>query len=513
MHYIKDGIFLANHEGRITYIDRSLRRMLGIPEAEETDPEAIRSRIQFAGAIPMAEVLETALADGDWSGEAVGRVGDGHALYLEVRAHRGAPASDPSAGVVVFLRNATRDQALETKVLEIQQMELVEKLIRGIAHEFRNLLTIITAYGTLLAYQVKDEEAKDGIAKIMETAMRAETLTSRMVAVTRRPQPDVESSDLEEVFSEIAALTAKSMPSNVVVKCCPPRRMPLVRVDTAALIRSVIHLALNGCEAMPEGGTLTIECGSTEVSDQDAEDFPVNQPGRYVVISVTDTGFGMSPDVRGNLFEPFFTTKEKGTGLGLCSVKKSIDAVGGELGIYSEPGHGTCARIYLPVAPTEDDPADEPAADSGNRAGRTILVVDDDEIVRKVARRMLEHAGFRVLTAPNGEEALALARGPHAGIDAVLLDLVLPDQSGLDVRKSLAEISPNLPVLLTSGFSTTLVDGVPGKDGIPTPCIPKPFTQSDLIQNLDALLAPCPPATASNTQPLENADPAPHTPK
>lgn len=246
----------------------------------------------------------------------------------------------------MILRNVSRDQLLEEKVLDLQQMELVEKLTRGIAHEFKNLLTIISAYGSLLESQVPEAIGRDEIQKILETTIRANDLTRRMVSVTRRPQPEVENSDLEEVLLEIGALTAKSMPSQVMVECCPPRRMPLVRVDNAALIRAAVHLALNGCEAMPNGGTLKIDCRAADLADQDGGDPP---PGRYVVITVTDSGPGMDPDTQARLFEPFFTTKQKGTGLGLCSVKRSIESMGGILRIDSEPDQGTTAHIFLPV--------------------------------------------------------------------------------------------------------------------------------------------------------------------
>ncbi len=485
--YAKDGLIVFNGDRQIVFVDEACRRMLGLKdESDKASPESIRSRIQFAGAIPMDEVLERTFADGSWRGEGAGITADDHAIYLDISATRISEQPGDGPGAILVLRNVTRDRMMEQRVLDSQQMELVDKLTRGIAHEYKNLLTIIMAYGSLLEVTLKESGLTDEISKIMETANRANDLTRRLVSVTRRPQPEFENSDLEDVLFELRGLMEKSLPSQVRIITPDPKKMPIVHADTGAVIRSVIHLALNACEAMEDGGTLTLDCSTVDVSSGDVEDFPTDHAGTYVVLSVSDTGTGMPPEAKERLFEPFFTTKEGGSGLGLCSVKRAIESMNGTLGVYSEPGKGTCVKIYLPVIGSPSDEETLSNENAGNAAGKTILVVDDDDIALGIARRLLERAGFSVLTAGGGTEAIAIVQSKGAAIDGMLLDVVMPEVNGEEVYREVRAIREDMPVLLTSGFPEKTVEGMSGLDGLP--CVSKPFTQTELVSSLRDIL-------------------------
>jgi CheY-like chemotaxis protein len=369
------------------------------------------------------------------------------------------------------------------QVLESQQMELVEKLSRGLAHEFKNLLTIILAYASLLETQV-DVSLGEDLSKIRETVDRANELTSRLVSITRRPEPDVEDVDLADVLRETTGLLTKVLPTTVRVNEPEDLAMPLVRADHGALVRSLVHLCLNAGEAMPEGGTLTLEVEQIEVRSEDIPNYPVQEPGHYAVIGVADTGFGMSHSVLRHLYEPFYTTKRDGSGLGLCAVRQALLAMGGQISVYSEPGSGTCVRAYLPVAFVR--PTSAAAAEATPRAG-TILVADDDAATLTAARRAMERAGHRVYTAAGGVDALALFRKHAEHIDLVLLDVVMPDVSGNEVCRQMRETRAGVPVLVMSGFPRRTVEGTMGQADLRY--LTKPFTQQALLDQVSSMLA------------------------
>lgn len=481
---IRDGILVFGVDREVVYVDDQLPRMLGLGE---DDSSGVLSRIQFAGSASIAEILDAAESEGTWRGEAAGLTADDHAIYLEIIAHRLGMGAHGSQGAILMIRNVTRDRLMEQRVLDAEQMELVEKLSRGIVHEFKNLLTILSAYGSLLQMRLKDHEVGPDIEKIMETATRATELTQRLSRVTRRPKPEFINSDLEEVLLEIGALIQKAMPAGVRVHVPQPQRMPMVMIDAGALVRSVVHLALNGCEAMPDGGELTLDCTTITVSESDLASHPAKRAGRYVILSVTDTGFGMTPEVKNRLFEPFYTTKETGTGLGLASVRDNIASMRGFLTVYSEPAQGTCARIYLPVVDDGQFGGTEDADETPRTAGQTILVIDDDDMTLGIASRILKLAGYTVHATQSGPEGIAIVEKLGGDIDGVLLDVVMPEMNGQEVLQQIRALRPDMPVALTSGFPQDAVDRIMGPLGVPV--VAKPFTRESLVQAMRDVLA------------------------
>ena len=325
------------------YVNDPLQRMLG------TKGAGILDRIHFPGTITFADLLDTIFREGNWIGEATGLTQDDHSISLDVNAHRLDDGPNPTLGAILVLHNTERNSLLERQIDDSEHMELVEKLSQGIVHEFKNILTILMAYGSLLQFRLKEEELHEEVNKIMETANRGTELVQQLSRLTHRRAPEYTNSDLEEVLREINYLATRTLPSQIKVHLPEEKKMPTVFIDNKALIRSVIHLALNGCEAMPGGGELHIACDTIEVDKANLAAHPVKDPGRYIMISVTDNGSGMASEVKQHLFEPFFTTKENGSGLGLSAVMNNIQSFDGFITISSEPGKGTCARIYLPT--------------------------------------------------------------------------------------------------------------------------------------------------------------------
>ena len=488
VEFIKDGIAVFNEALRPVFFDPSVQRMLGLSVAAANEsPERIVSRIQVSGAIPLQEVLEKAFKEGEWRGEAAGLTGDDHAIHLELVALRLSADAESGGGVILFMRNLTRDRLMEQRVMQSQQMELVDKLSRGIGHELKNITTIIMAYASLLDMNIQDPDMKDAISKISETATRVTDLTRRLTSVTRRPQQEFENVDLSEVVHEVNALISKSLPSQATLVLPEARRLPVVFVDPGALIRSIIHLTLNACESMPNGGTLTLGVDTVDVEEGDVANHPAKVPGHYAVMSVTDTGAGMTPDVRDRLFEPFYSTKENGSGLGLLSVRRAIESMNGWIRVYSEPNQGTCARLYLPTVRSKPDGQRGTVASLAQQSrAETVMMVDDDVAISNAARLMLERSGYRVLTAGGAKEAIALLKNEPQDVDVVVLDVVMPEVNGDELYQRLHEIREDLPIIIASGFPESTIRRIMGD--LDNPCITKPFTQNSLLGAIGMML-------------------------
>ncbi len=480
---IRDGIVVFDQGRNAVFVDESVYGMLGL-SGPSASRENILDRVQISGAIPLEDVVREAFEKGEWRGEAAGLTVDDHAIYLEViiRSLQGEHAD--GSGAIMFLRNVTRDRVMENLVLEAQQMELVDKLSRGVAHELKNITTIILAYASLMEMRLEDEEMLDAVQKISETAARTTDVTRRLTSLTRRPQPEFENADLGDIMEQVKALVSKTLPSHASLDLPEQEGLPMVFVDTGAIMRCIIHVALNACEAMPDGGVLTLGVDVIEVEPQDTtENHPVREPGLFAVISITDTGLGMPDFVMARLFEPFFTTKEKGSGLGLYSVKTVLSSMNGWVGIYSEAGQGTCVKLYLPVVgQAEKLPSTDTEGFEIESKTETVLVVDDDESIIQTARVMLERAGFRVLTAPGGKEAISLVKKDPASVDVVLCDVVMPELNGDELVQCFHNLRADLPVILTSGFPRPRVERIIGRTSCPF--IAKPYTQKSLISGI-----------------------------
>ena len=488
MDFIKDGIVVFGEDLKPVFVDDSVHRMLGLPTAEQREPpERILERIQVSGAVALESVLQQAFAEGQWRGEAAGLTREDHAIHLELVLHRLAAPEAGRGGVILFIRNLTRDRIMEERVLQSQQMELVDKLSRGMGHELKNITTIILAYASLLDMQIEDAELKDSVAKISDTATRVTDLTRRLSAVARRPKPEFENTDLSEVMQEIKALVSKSLPSQATLVLPEERQLPVVFVDPGALIRSIIHLTLNSCEAMPSGGTLTLEVGTEDVGEEDLGSHPAKEPGHYAVVSVTDTGHGMAPAVQERLFEPFFSTKESGSGLGLLSVRHAIESMNGWMSVYSEPGRGTSVKVYLPtVGGRRERPGGTSAPCAESVRKETVLIIDDDAAIAQTAKAILERAGFLVLSAPGAKAAIALLKNEPQDVDVVLLDVVMPEVNGDELYRQLREIREDLPIIIASGFPVSTIERIMGE--VAEPCVPKPFTRNALLGTVRLVL-------------------------
>lgn len=363
-------------------------------------------------------------------------------------------------GLIGISRDITERKKLEEQLRQSHKMEAVGQLAGGVAHDFNNLLTIISGYSELLLAEPRvSESIRVAITAICDAGERAAALTRQLLAFSRQTilQPKV--LDLNAVVAETGALLRRLIGEDILFTTVLAPNLSRVRVDPSQLDQILMNLAVNARDAMPKGGKLTIETANVELSDEYAASHPDCQPGPHVMLAMTDTGCGMTPAVLARVFEPFFTTKEvgKGTGLGLSMVLGIVQQSGGSIHGYSEPGHGSTFKIYLPAVAEQMSKKDHAPPTTAVDGCETILLVEDEEVVRGMALMSLQLHGYKVLTAPDGKEALRVAQTHRDGIDLLLTDVVMPNVNGPELAEAVRDRHPRMKVLFMSGYTDDAV--------------------------------------------------------
>lgn len=488
LDYINDGVMIVDDQGVIVYVDPSMHRMLRLPsDVPVKSPSELDSIIRFEGQLSFGEVLDRAALNGQWSGEGSCRMNDNHAILLDVRVQSLTGGDGEKLGSLVVARDVTRERSMEKQVILSQQMELVENFIGSIAHEFKNLLTVLMAYATLLKDNAKGLPCEEDADKILETAQKANELTTRMMAVTRPTPPRMENLDVFMVLNDLVAILRKTLPLNIEVISPEAKTLPRVYCDPSVLYRALLNLCLNARDAMPNGGKLTIEIDWICLEKEDLVQWPDRLPGVYMILAVTDTGTGIPSDIKDHIFEPFFTTKKGGTGLGLSVVQHTLKVMGGWITAASQIGKGACFRVYLPASQQEgifireDNEAGEPALGT-----ESLLAVDDDPVTLSMIQRFLQKSGFNIWAVSNGEEAIRVYRQHADEIRLVLLDVVMPGMNGEELYRELRKIRPQVPILLMSGFPLETAEKLIQESS--APFLAKPFSRVHLTREIRRVL-------------------------
>ena len=346
---------------------------------------------------------------------------------------------------------------LEEQFRQAQKMEAVGRLAGGVAHDFNNLLTVITGYSDLLlAGSDLKENHRIALEEIRRSAERGGALTNQLLAFSRRQPLQARIVRVNELVLQIEKLLRRLIGEDVELVTIPAASQDVVEADPGRLEQVLMNLAVNARDAMPDGGKLTIETGTVHLNETFSAKQLGVQAGHYVTISIIDTGTGMDEETQSHLFEPFFTTKNpgRGTGLGLATAYGIIRQSGGAIGIYSQVGAGTTARIYLPLKEDERRAVREETAREEQLAGvETILLVEDEARVRKLIVDVLTARGYQVLEATRGEEALRLCQVHEERIDLSVVDVVMPEMSGPDLMRQLTPLRPHMRVLYISGYT------------------------------------------------------------
>ena len=376
---------------------------------------------------------------------------------------------------------------LQEQLRQSQKMEAIGRLAGGIAHDFNNLLTIIKGYSQLPLADLKEEDPlRENFNEIQNAAERAARLTRQILAFSRRQILVTKVLDLNVILHDLDKMLQRVIGEDIELVTLPAEDLGKVKSDSGQIEQVIMNLAVNARDAMPNGGKMTIETANVELDESYARRHIAVKPGRYVMLGVSDTGVGMTPEVRNRVFEPFFTTKErgKGTGLGLSTVYGIVKQSGGNIWVYSEPGQGTTFKIYLPVVDEAvvEEPEKRPMAETA-RGGETTLVVEDDENVRKLTSLILNKQGYRVLEASNGEEALAICKALKEPLHLVLTDVVMPGMSGNRVIEELRRAQGSFKVLFMSGYTDNAIVHH-GVLEVGTNFIQKPFTVDGLIRKV-----------------------------
>jgi PAS domain S-box-containing protein len=388
----------------------------------------------------------------------------------------------------IMVRDITERKELESQLLHSQKMEAIGRLSGGVAHDFNNLLTVIIGNAEVLRMKAgKDHLFSDKLDELISAGRNATVLVQQLLAFGRKQVLQPRVVDLGELVRDTHSLLVRLIGEDVELETVLEPGLGRVRVDPGQIQQVLMNISINARDAMPQGGRLVIETSGLEVDESLAGKLDVNMaPGRYVMLTVKDTGTGMDDETLSRIFEPFFTTKEagKGTGLGLSTAYGIVKQSGGHIAVSSTPGLGTAFYIYIPLLETQEEPAREEVETGDERRGSEIvLLVEDDEGVRRLARVILGHYGYGVLEAATGMEALEVARESDDHIDLLLADVVMPGMSGLELARALSEVNPGMKVLYMSGYSEEAI----ARHGLLDPennFIQKPFTPAGLTSKL-----------------------------
>ncbi len=390
------------------------------------------------------------------------------------------------------MRHEEERKALQSQLFQSQKIEAVGQLAGGVAHDFNNILTVIFGYTDLLMKKIEpDSPLRFPTEQIQSSAVRAAELTRGLLAFSRKQIMEPKKLEIQDVVREMDKMLGRLVREDIVLRTELAEARLVVNADAGQIGQVLINLVTNAVYAMPEGGVLSINVHRGVIDSGFIERHGFGEPGEYACISVSDTGTGMDEETRRRIFEPFFTTKEpgKGTGLGLSIVYGIVKQHDGFITVGSEPGAGTTFHVYLPLAGVAPEEVGDsaPGRDTPERGGETILVAEDDDIVRELNALTLSEAGYRVITAANGEEAVLRFKENRPTVDLLVFDVVMPGMDGSRAYEEIRGIDPDVRVLFMSGYTREIVirKGVPEDDVF---FIRKPFLPMDLLRKVREIL-------------------------
>jgi len=492
LNAVQQAVVATDHAGVVIFWNAFAEKLYGW-----TGAEAVGRPIEELTPSPFlrdhaSEISERGAAGESWTGEFLVQGKSGKAFPALLTT---SPVRDEQGNVLGFVRvsiDLTERRNLEEQFRQSQKMDAVGRLAGGIAHDFNNLLTVIRLNTEIImdGFDPTDPRSED-VKQIRSAAERASSLTRQLLAFSRKQilQPRV--LDMNSVVSSVEPMLKRLIGEDITIASTCTARGYVV-ADPGQIEQILVNLVVNARDAMPQGGTITVETQNVELDETYTSEHAPVIPGRYVMLAVGDTGVGMNRDTREHAFDPFFTTKDagKGTGLGLATVYGIVKQSGGYVWIYSEPGHGTTLKLYFPEvssAAAFQTGEYKVVAKEHSRGSETILLVEDEEAVRGLTSRILEKQGYRVIAAQHGREAMDIATKEAGHIDLVLTDIVMPGMNGRGLVERLAGIRPQIKSLYMSGYT----DDDIVRRGFIEPSksfLQKPFTSEALLQTVRKVL-------------------------
>jgi two-component system cell cycle sensor histidine kinase/response regulator CckA len=483
------GIYRSSLEGRFLDVNPALIAMLGYGSPEEIlllDPE----KDVFAHGDEYKRLVEEFRNTGRLDGiEVKWKRKDGSAITVRISGRAVTSEDEPADVLEAIAEDVTERRALEEQFRQAQKMEAVGRLAGGVAHDFNNLLMVVSGYAEVMLTRL---EAKNPLTEkaraIQQAADRATTLTRQLLAFSRKQLLELKVVDVNAIVSDMERLLRPLIGENVelIAKLAPDAGY--TRADAGQLEQVLMNLVVNAKDAMPNGGTLTIQTQHLVFDQSHRRGQTFIRPGNYVRLSVSDTGMGMDRETQSRIFEPFFTTKEKGkgTGLGLSTVYGIIKQSGGYVLVQSEKNRGSTFHIYLPQVEGTAEKAPAPVTRAASGGTETLLLVEDEESVRQLVRDTLESKGYKVVEAGNGESGLQAALRHPGKIDLVITDLVMPEMGGREMVEQILKTRPQAKVLYLSGYTEDTILSAGMVDG--TAFLQKPFTLQNLSRKVREML-------------------------
>jgi two-component system, cell cycle sensor histidine kinase and response regulator CckA len=479
-----ESVEITDAQGNVVYVNPAFEGTTGYSRSEI---EGKKPGILASGEHDesMYRSMWQTISSGEtWTGNLVNKRKDGKLFEEEVTI---SPVKDESGVILNYVavkRDVTNEVLLQKQLLEAQKMEAVGTLAGGIAHDFNNLLQVINGFAEVALFDM--EEGQSGwteLGEIRRAARSAAELTQGLLTFSRKVESKLRPVNLNQELRSVERILARTLPKMIEIRMDLSEPVDAVNADPAQLQQVIINLAVNARDAMQNGGRLSLETRNVVLDEEYCKSHLETMPGRYVVLSISDTGTGMDAETKRHIFDPFFTTKEtgKGTGLGLSIAFGIIKSHGGNILCYSEPEQGTTFKIYLPVSRSELGGRDGSELRTLIGGTETILVVDDEESVRTLAVRLLRKFGYSVLTAVDGKEALEVFSDMRDHIDLIVLDLIMPVMGGRDCLRELLKIAPQAKIIIASGYAANGQVDTALKDGAKT-FVRKPYEARQLLE-------------------------------
>lgn len=485
-----EAIMITKADGTIVYVNPAFEKTTGYlaSEAVGRTPALLKS-----GSVDRSvyrDLWNTVLGGRVWRGEITNRARDGSVFTWEETI---TPVRNAAGAITEFIaigQDTTARRDLEARLRQSQKMEAVGRLAGGVAHDFNNLLTVIIGYSEQMLAALDEASPLGRKARaVKRAAERAASLTQQLLAFSRRQMLAPRVFDLNASVRNVEGLLRRLIGEDIRLEILLDPDAGCVRADPHQVEQVIMNLAVNGRDAMPRGGTLTIRTAATEVDEAAAREHVGLRLGSYATLAVTDTGCGIDDAVRAHLFEPFFTTKEhgKGTGLGLSTIFGIVKQSGGYIAVDTAVGRGSTFTVYLPRVERAEAVSPEPGPPPPRCGSGTILIVEDEVEVRTLVGETLEAAGFRVLQAAGGEEALRVLDTFEGPLDLVITDVVMPGVSGWDVARSVKQRRPATRLLFVSGYTEhPEIERALGQSEIAL--LNKPFTRDRLLETIGEVL-------------------------
>ncbi len=489
-----NAIVITDRDGTVSYVNPAFGTLTGYEETEASGKnlgDLVKSDVHDRAFY--ANLWETILAGRVWSGEIVNRRKNGR-HYVEHQTITPVRDSSGEIGHFVAIKQDMTDQKqLEAQYLQSQKMETVGRLAGGIAHDFNNLLTVINGTVDLaLGGLDADDSLHADLREVRRAGERAAALTRQLLAFGRRQVMQRELLDLNMIVSDIHSMLERLLGEDIDLVTRAADGLPPVLADANQIEQVIVNLVVNARDAMPDGGTLTIETHTVELAEDGGRSVLDVPAGPYVVLVVRDTGVGMDDAIRARVFEPFFTTKQSGagTGLGLATVYGIVKQSDGGIRVDSEPGAGTTLTVYLPSAGEAAPQHRRSSSPAGTmRGSETVLVVDDEPALLTVVSRTLRLAGYDVLSAANGFEALDIVENHTGTVHLLLTDMAMPGMGGVELSRRLRSTRPGIKILFASGYADDASSDHADADlGFETAFIAKPFGVEELTRTVREVL-------------------------